>query len=199
MTANFSPASGSLAPGDSVKVSVTIFTGGPQNSCWQSFSATLIFAGTYNTLKVPWSCTSPTYTSQPSNLDNTSGCQNTASNTWLCPVKIVQQGVGSLNFSTEQQHSSGGAYATFHPCCGSTDSPGQAVSVIVTIQVTSCPASEDLIFLTYQSVDIHWSCRTGQTSIFPPTPPQKTLMLQVESWRKEQRVPIPISSAFRAF
>jgi len=156
MSPSFSPSGGSISPGGSVSVTLTILTGSSQASCWSSYSATLTFTGP-NTVNVPWSCTAPYYVASPGNLNGGTGCQNTSGNTWTCTVTLTQQSQGYTNFSGQQTGS--GASATFSPCCGETFGPGQSVSITVTITVSGgCPANITLVFLSIPDVKVPWSC-----------------------------------------
>jgi len=156
MTTSFSPSGGSISPGASASIILTILTGSSQSSCWASFSATIIFTGP-NTVDIPWNCTAPTYVARPSSLNGGTGCQNTSGNLWVCTITLTQQSQGYINFSTQQ--SGNGAYASFSTCCGETYGPGQSVTITVTITLSgSCPASITIVFLTLQNVNVPWSC-----------------------------------------
>lgn len=156
MSPSFSPSGGSISPGGSVSVTLTILTGSSQASCWSSYSATLTFTGP-NTVNVPWSCTVPYYVASPGSLSNGTGCQTTSSNTWTCTVTLTQQSQGYTNFSEQQTGS--GASATFNPNFGETFGPGQSVSITVIVTVSSsCPANITLVFASIPNVDVPWSC-----------------------------------------
>jgi hypothetical protein len=181
MTASFSPSGGSISPGRSEPVTLTILTGSSQSSCWASFSAKLIITGP-NTVNVPWSCTAPTYVASPSNLNGGTGCQHTPGNPWVCTVTLTQQSQGYINFSGSQ--TGNGASATFNPCCGETNGPGQSVSVTVTITVTGgCPASITLVFQTLQNVNVPWSCAAGSNIVSHSF--GSALMITQERWKRE--------------
>jgi serine/threonine protein kinase len=181
MTASFSPSGGSISPGRSAPVTLTILTGSSQSSCWASFSAKLIFTGP-NTVNVPWSCTDPTYVASPSNLNGGVGCQHISGNPWVCNVTLTQQSQGYLNFSTQQ--SGNGAYASFGTCCGQTYGPGQSVTITVTITLSgNCPASITLVFVTIQNVNVPWSCSAGSNVISHSF--GSALMLTQERWKRE--------------
>lgn len=157
MSPSFSPSGGSISPGGSVSVTLTILTGSSQASCWSSYSATLTFTGP-NTVNVPWNCTAPHYVASPGSLNSGTGCQTTSSNTWTtCTVTLTQQSQGYTNFSEQQTGS--GASATFSPNFGETFGPGQSVSITVIVTVSSsCPANITLVFASIPNVDVPWSC-----------------------------------------
>jgi serine/threonine protein kinase len=152
MTPGFSPSSGSISPGGSTSITITILTGSSESSCWASFSAQLIFTGP-NTVNVPWNCVTPTYNANPSSLNAETNCQATSSTSWTCIVTLTQQGQGYINFYGS------GSGASFSPLAAGTYGPGQSITVTVTISTGgTCPANTTLVFNSIQNVDVPWSC-----------------------------------------
>lgn len=174
MTTSFSPPSGTIPPGASQSVTLTVTTGGFY-SCQQSFSATVTFQGP-NTVNVPWKCTDPYYTASPSSINGDTNCQHSPGNLWICTVTLTQQSQGITNVSGESTGS--GGYATFNFNPSETDGPGETITVTVTVNVNnSCPVNITLIFLSTPNVSVPWSCTAG-TGIITHSVNSRLMLIQ---------------------
>jgi hypothetical protein len=149
---SFNPQSGTIEPGKPVRVSIFI----PNTICPDDF--TFSFAGTINTVHVPWSCAAPILIARPKILDGAHGCSSYVRHEgWDCYVTLSssQDSQGGLKW-----YASGGITGTsFNPQSGTIE-PGQSVMVTIAIRISSrnCPATSTFIFSGSSHATVSWSC-----------------------------------------
>jgi len=152
---SFKPANGTLTPGQSMQVTISIASSSQTSCPANQFTGTLTFTGPGNTVNVPWNCTQPVLVASPTSLTG-NNCSYAADIGWTCTVKVSQQSQGFLNWSAK---SSGIKGITFKPGTGAFALPGASTQVIITIPDAVCPASATLTFIgTANTVNVSWTC-----------------------------------------
>jgi serine/threonine protein kinase len=142
---SFSPASGTLAAGATVNVTIMVgaMTVCPGNATF-AFTDT---ASSSDTATAPWSCGTPTLTVTPTALDTTT-CTS-ASGGWQCTVTLGDD-VGGLNWSA-----SSNVNATFSPASGTVYPSGPAT---VTITIPGCTSGTLSFTGPGNTVAVAWTC-----------------------------------------
>jgi len=138
----FSQASGTLSPGQTAQVSVSI----PNTAC--PAQADFTFTGPGNATNVLWSCAPPNLTATPTTFSP--GCLS-------CSVKLALAAgsQGGLQWSTP---STGIGGVTYKPASG-TLLGVQTAQVIITVPSTACPAGTVFVFAgPVNTVTVAWSC-----------------------------------------
>ncbi len=138
----FSQASGTLSPGQTAQVSITI----PNTAC--PAQADLTFTGPGNATNVLWSCAPPNLTATPATLST--GCLS-------CIVTLVLApgSQGGLQWSTP---SSGIGGVTYNPASG-TLLVDQTAQVKITVPSTTCPTSTVFVFAgPVNNALVTWDC-----------------------------------------
>jgi hypothetical protein len=155
----FSPPKGTLLPGQSTPVAISI----PNITC--PASAAFTFIGPANQVLMPWSCGALTLTTSKTNLNGNTDC--TFSNGWTCNVTLSTSAnaQGQLSWSTS---SSGVNGISFNPPNGILTA-GQSIPVTITVPSTACPASANLTFSVQGGVPVtvSWSCGTPTIKVSP--------------------------------
>ena len=166
---SFSPASGTLAPGQSgLKVTITV----PPTSC--PASASLIFtfpAASADTISIPWSCAAATLQFSPSSFSvpdsNCSYSSSSGDYYWTCQATLALQNQGDPDLDWSTSGGVGGSSVQYSPASG-TLSAGHPVPVTITIPDMACPASTTLTFFAAgNAYTIPWQCATPSWSISP--------------------------------
>lgn len=147
----FNPASGVLGSGATTSVSIAV----PDNVC--PHKAAFTFKGPGNTVRVPWTCGSPTMTLDQPTLKAGQNCP-AVSGGWTCTANVGETAgsQGNLNWFT----SSSLAGVTFSPASG-TLSPGSSTAVGLFIPTTACKNGA-FTFTSPKNQTIHvpWSCKS---------------------------------------
>lgn len=157
LAAGFSPASGTLSPGQSSTVTITVdyYNHG---SCDNSgTSGSLIFSGPINNVSIPWTCSDPHLAVSPNNFTFGANCTPVSGGD-QCVATVTIQDQGILrSWSTS---SAGVTGITFSPPGGYFVSPSNSIAqVVVFIPLTSCPTSANLIFSgPINTITVPWSC-----------------------------------------
>lgn len=146
----FSPSNGTLTPGQTVQVTVSV----PNVTC--PANATLTFAGQATSVSAPWTCTlTPTQilTSNVEQLDNTSSYCTYNGTTYSCTVTLTETAASTGNLQWTSSSSLSGV--NFNPGSG-TLSPGQTVPVII----SNIPCSNGTFTFSggMSPVTILWFC-----------------------------------------
>jgi hypothetical protein len=138
----FSQASGTLSPGQTAQVSITI----PNMAC--PAQADFTFTGPGNATNVLWSCAPPNLTATPSTLST--GCLSC-----IVTLALAPGSQGGLQWSTP---SSGISGVTYKPASG-TLLAGQTAQVSITVPSTTCPASTVFVFAgPVNTASVTWNC-----------------------------------------
>ena len=151
---SFSPSSGTLTPGQTARVTISI----PNSVC--PANATFTFQGPANSVPMAWSCAAPTLNVNPASVNANTGC--TFGSGWSCTVTLSASpgDQGILNWKAS---SSGISGITFNPPSG-TLTAGQPAMVKVVVPNTACPASATF---TFNGVNVAWSCGTAMLKVSP--------------------------------
>lgn len=148
---SFSPASGTVPPGQTTHVEVFV------GNVVCPTTIKLLFSTSLNSITVPWQCGASLITASPATLSSSSCTVVTGG--WQCTVTVGEDSnsQGGVAWSTS---SSGIPGITFNPSNGSIFSPSAGPqTVTVFIPNTTCPASASLIFSSPgNTVTIPWSC-----------------------------------------
>src|SRR6266851_850029 len=140
--ATFSQASGTLSPGQTAQVSITI----PNMAC--PAQADFTFTGPGNATNVLWSCAPPNLTATPTTLST--GCLSC-----IVTLALAPGSQGGLQWSTP---SSGINGVTYKPA-GGTLLAGQTAQVSITVPSTTCPASTVFVFAgPVNTASVTWNC-----------------------------------------
>ena len=138
----FSQASGTLSPGQTAQVSITI----PNMAC--PAQADFTFTGPGNATNVLWSCAPPNLTATPTTLST--GCLSC-----IVTLALAPGSQGGLQWSTP---SSGINGVTYKPA-GGTLLAGQTAQVSITVPSTTCPASTVFVFAgPVNTASVTWNC-----------------------------------------
>ena len=138
----FSQASGTLSPGQTAQVSITI----PNMAC--PAQADFTFTGPGNATNVLWSCAPPNLTATPTTLST--GCLSC-----IVTLALAPGSQGGLQWSTP---SSGISGVTYKPASG-TLLAGQTAQVSITVPSTTCPASTVFVFAgPVNTASVTWNC-----------------------------------------
>jgi hypothetical protein len=147
----FSPASGVVAPGQSITVSISV----PSMSCPANGQITFAGQGA-GSATVNWKCNAPTLSVSPSSFsvpDN--GCSYTAGQGWSCNVTISvpNKGDPASNWSV-----TGGNEGTSFSASSGTVWGGNPQTVTINIPDTVCPSQSTFTFSGPNTVTVTWSC-----------------------------------------
>jgi len=150
----FSPASGVLAQGGAASVSISI----PNVAC--AVSATLVFKGPANTVRVPWTCTAPALTVNGATTGLSlaawdSNCP-AIQNGWNCTITLAQGGSaqGELNWYALSSLSG----VTFTPASG-TLLPDTSTPVSIFVPNNACVKGKfSFIGRKSNTVAVQWNC-----------------------------------------
>ena len=139
----FAQTSGSLAPGQTTKVSfsVTTYQGSSCNSYIQN--STITFSGPSNTSNATWQCTHPTYTISPLDI-NTNNC-TLSGGQWTCSVAATMYSQGLVYLSGSSDNSN----VTFssYPTLIILSSPSYTTAAFsVSVPATACPGTFNLSY-----------------------------------------------------
>lgn len=149
-TVIFSTSSGTLAPGQSITVTMTELSGCPLNFV-------LLFHGSSNTVQAPFVCTQVS-TSPYQGIDNT---QCTHDNNWTCVITVTADSANSEDTPWTVYLQTPDPAISFSPSQG-TLAPGASVPVTITIPGTDCPTSNLFLFEVPNSLPgpgyESWSC-----------------------------------------
>jgi len=138
----FSQASGTLSPGQTAQVSITI----PNMAC--PAQADFTFTGPGNATNVLWNCAPPNLTATPTTLST--GCLSC-----IVTLALAPGSQGGLRWSTP---SSGISGVTYKPASG-TLLAGQTAQVSITVPSTTCPASTVFVFAgPVNTASVTWGC-----------------------------------------
>ena len=147
---SFTPQSGTLTPGQTAKVTISI----PNTAC--PTGADFTFTGPGNTFDIPWNCAATTLAVSPGAFNANTDC--TFSNGWTCYATLIsaQNAQGYLNWSAS---GSGIKGISFSPSSGSL-APGQNEQVTIAVPSVVCPAGANLSFSGQKSntIAVPWSC-----------------------------------------
>jgi hypothetical protein len=129
-----SPTSGSIAPGQSQSINLSINTGCP-------VTVTITLSGPANTVQVPVICTQILVTPGAQDFSS-SNCTHAGS--WTCVVTVAAASQnGATTHWTVRPSSANGT--TFSPGGGALG-PGGSVQVTITVPAASCPGSNQFDF-----------------------------------------------------
>jgi len=164
---SFNPSSGTLQPGQTVAVAVTVPGISSGTSC--PTQANLTFTGPLNTITIPWSCSPPTLKLSSTNLSVPDAiCPYTPGTGWTCTETLSLANQGDPDLSWNTAGSIGGSRVQYSPSNG-TLSGTQQTSVTITIPDTVCPTNTSLDFLVSGggTVSATWSCAAPQITVSP--------------------------------
>ncbi len=159
----FTPASATIAPGQSTPVTITI----PDMTC--PASATFTFSGTGGAIpaSISWSCVAPVMTVSPAVT-----CPVDSNSNYACTftLALVDGSQGDLNWSVSNSLSG----VTFNTSSG-TLAPGISTSVTATVLASDCPGGSstftDSVGNTYSS---SWTCEMPTPTPTPTDTPSPT-------------------------
>src|SRR5260221_313310 len=138
----FSQASGTLSPGQTAQVSITI----PNMAC--PAQADFTFTGPGNATNVLWSCAPPNLTATPTTLST--GCLSC-----IVTLALAPGCQGGLQWSTP----SGGISGVIYNPASGTLLAGQTAKVSITVPSTTCPASTVFVFAgPVNTASVTWNC-----------------------------------------
>ena len=157
---SFSPQGGSLAPGATQSVSITI----PDSVC--PTQAVFSFVGPGNTDQVPWNCGGPLLTVDTTSFTAGGNCP-VGQGGWTCSTNVGESSSaqGSLKWSANTSLTG----VTFSPANG-TLMPGMSTSVSIFVPTSACKnANFNFVGKNSNIVRAQWICYTA------PPPPTLTV------------------------
>src|SRR5258708_7104616 len=125
-----------------VNFNVSVMYGG---SCIGINQGNFIFSGPFNTVNVPWTCNTPTFTITPVNLTVQKDCQLLSTGEWDCTVTATQNFPGQVIIGGGSNNGN----ITIEPPELMLTSPGASMTgqLNIYLPTTSCPGTFSLTYI----------------------------------------------------